>query len=155
MIYRVCMPRIFCVPELRELGERACRACGIDPQCGVAHLSTLCGHWDHLVVVGFEDDDPVGIMVAELPNPFSQDPLISLVYNEGSMETGTEMFAAVRHFIEGAGYSRVAMINQSRAPDKIWARGVEIRLRARPVARATRLTVEFKKDGTEVPHTRH
>lgn len=155
MIYRVAFPHYFQITAVRELGERACRECGISPQCGVAHLSNMCGHWDKLVLLGYEGDDPVAIMAVELPNPFSQDPLIPLVYNEGSMETGNDLFAMARAYIEGAGYSKVAMINRSRAPDEIWERGIEIRLRARPVNRATRLTVEFKNDGTQVPQTRH
>lgn len=155
MIYRVGFPHYFQIIAVRELAERACRACGISPQCGTAHLSSMCGHWDKLVLIGYEGDVPVSLMAIELPNPFSQDPIISLVYNEGSMETGEEMFVSARAYIEGAGYSRVAMINRSRVSDEIWGRGIEIRLRARPVDRATRLTVEFKQDGTEVPQTRH
>jgi hypothetical protein len=143
VIVRADIPRFD--PPLRALAERACLANGVG-EGGVEHLRGLCGRWDILVLIGVEDGQPVGLLVCELPNPFMLLPLISFAYNEGHMETGQEMFRGAREWVQAHGYSKVTMLNRSRAQTDVWARGVEIRLRAKEVARASMITVELNHD---------
>ena len=145
MISRVELPQLLNIHSLHELARRAVAACGLGEDA-VAHLQGMCGHWDKLVLVAIEQERPVGLLCVELPNPFMLHPQITLAYNEGSMETGNELFASARAYVAAHGFTQVGMTNRSRAPDDVWARGVEIRLRAKEVHRTSRITVEFNHD---------
>lgn len=147
MIYRVQHPGFFNDPQARQLAERACIECGINPKAGSEHLVGLCGHWNMLVLVAAEDGEPVGLLVCELPNPFMLHPVISLAYNRGSMDTGKQMFDVARQFLQETGNTRVSMLNRSRQRTDVWAHGAEIRLRAKEVARASMITLELREDG--------
>lgn len=146
MIYRAQHPHFFASPEMRQLAERACIECGIDPKAGVDHLIGLCGHWNVVVLVAVENKEPVGLVVCELPNAFMLHPLISLAYNRGSFEAGKQLFEVVRQFLKETGNTRVSMLNRSRQRTDVWAHGAEIRLKAKEVNRASMITLELTDD---------
>lgn len=148
-IFKLSSPAAFQIPNLRILAERACQECGVSMVTGPDFIAGMCGHWNTCVIAGLEQEEPVALMIAELPTPFMLHPAIPLAYNRGSTELGAEMFKVLRQFILSSGYTRVQMQNQSRARDDVWVRGCEIRLRAKEVKRTSGITLEFQQDGRE------
>lgn len=145
MISRIELPQLLNIHPLRELARRACASVGRGEDA-VEHLQGMCGHWDRLVLVAFEQERPVGLLCVELPNPFMLHPIISLAYNEGSLETGKELCAGAKTYVQAHGYTSVTFVNGSRAPDAVYVRNAEIRLRAKEVHRTSMITMEFNHD---------
>lgn len=148
-IWKLSNPAAFKIEGLRTLAERACQECGVSMVTGPDYIAGMCGHWNTCVIAGLEQEEPVALMIAELPTPFMLHPSIPLAYNRGSTELGAEMFMILREFVQGSGYTRVQMQNQSRARDDVWARGCEIRLRAKEVKRTSGIILELQQDGRE------
>ncbi len=125
-VTRMTDPTAFAVKGIVELFGKAFKhGVPTDPNTAISEFRNMIGSPNILVLVGWEDNEPVSLLIEMLPSsPLFRYPQIYHKYNCGSLRMRDAMYNEMVAWTRENGYNGLLIANWTGKSDELYKRGL-------------------------------